>query len=361
MQKFEEFYDIKIGMPEARNPSFCFRVTDCYGRIGNMMYGTIKPCDAASVDGYNPNVLGKLLKAYLHSVLPDADIRCSIECTVFLDTGLRYEPLRRFLWGKLHNLNVAPGMLLSRNDAGSLFMNHIYGFQPDILCQLYEAIMDMEKRINRNTRWRENFLAEFMDEWGSYVVDYKAPESFHDRVVDKTNRLVLINNLRPTRFVKTAGGVTCVIEELSIFVGAERMHILDCEKGTEVEYTNVDLAEDALSVAFSCKKPEYTGIYDWQERALHKAFSAFVQPYQTRFEIEREHDDVLGTVKAYVLTDRLNDKVYSLGFDEDRGFVYWHEKDVRHGEKRQWNEYDLADISVQNFLEKCAEHLDGPK
>jgi hypothetical protein len=106
--KFEEFYDIKLGLPDGKLPTFAYQVMCPFGTIGEEIYGSIRPTQKVHV--YSIDYVGELLAKYLHTFHEDA---ASVSVSMILDKGTTAQAVSEYIQCVRPIVTIGTGVVLA--------------------------------------------------------------------------------------------------------------------------------------------------------------------------------------------------------------------------------------------------------
>jgi hypothetical protein len=171
MQAFEEFYDIRLNVPENELPSFAYTRVDAYARIYPREYGTIVPREVDSVETYDPDTLAYMLADYLAEVRNEYKI---VDVVVIMkpDAQFREQSLLAFFEKRISMLCVRGGLAINVDG------------EPQTVCDPFpssslsdwdcEILGELENGLNMEDP--ERALYDFKTRFPSAMVGYVAPD-----------------------------------------------------------------------------------------------------------------------------------------------------------------------------------------
>lgn len=112
--KFDEFYEINLGLNADKYPTFRYSVINAHGTFGPTKYGSIRP--RFPVATYDENTVQNLLAEYLKETYePEAH---GVVCAVILDKGLMPDVLKEYVICSLDMLTITTGVVMTTEADG---------------------------------------------------------------------------------------------------------------------------------------------------------------------------------------------------------------------------------------------------
>lgn len=107
--RFEEFYEIKMGVPKGVMPTFRYVCLSHLGLFGEFKYGSIRPRGPVAM--YSAETIEKLLGDYIRTNFETDAYK--ILCTVILHKGTSEKAVQAYITGELDSITVGEGIALS--------------------------------------------------------------------------------------------------------------------------------------------------------------------------------------------------------------------------------------------------------
>lgn len=202
MQRFEDFYDIRFGVPTEGLPSFSYIRVDAFARPYPREYGTIVPRDPASVTVYDVDVLIELLTAYILDVSNEHRI-VGVRVIMKPDEMFREESLLDFFSGNIVMLCIRGGLAISCDGEPTtvydeLPIDRLTEWDTEILNDLANGLHDARPQ-RRVDLFKERFPSVMMGYVAPDVLDEPPapPRSFFDVANDQVREVLEYYGIQP--------------------------------------------------------------------------------------------------------------------------------------------------------------------
>lgn len=220
---FNQFYDIRLGLPEpGLLASFSFVTVDNYARVSERMYGTIVPVDPTSVHHYDPSSLEEMLAEYLQETLNVYKVK-SVQVIMKADEKFSEEGLTEFFDDKLDMLCIRGGLAIDNSCQPQTVydkfpIEHISEWDCAIINEL-AACRGMAARLDTPTA-----LAHFKKTFPSVMLGYEGPNV----------------STPPVSFMNEA---TLLIDEVLDYYGVQPFNVVRTPTAVYYEvYGDIDLS-----------------------------------------------------------------------------------------------------------------------
>lgn len=202
MQRFEDFYDIRFGMPATGLPSFSYIRVDAFARTYPREYGTIVPREVGSVSSYNIDVMLELLTAYILDATNEHRI-IAVRVIMKPDEMFREDSLLDFFSGHLAMLAIRGGLgITCDGEPATVFdelpIDRLTEWDTEIINDLANGLHD-DKPQRRVDLFKERFPSAMLGYVAPDVLDSPPPaqRSFFEVANEQVQEVLNYYGIQP--------------------------------------------------------------------------------------------------------------------------------------------------------------------